>query len=527
MILVTAAQMQAMDRRTIESFGIPGRVLMENAGRGATRCFLQQLYSRGPGRVGVLAGRGNNGGDGFVIARYLAQRGVDVTVFLLSEKLRVQGDAEANLALLEPLAVPVIEMPDPETFAQHQGRMRHMVYWIDALLGTGLADDVKGYFRQVLEFVADLQRPVLAVDVPSGLNADTGRPCGICLQADVTVTFGCPKIGQLIYPGAVLCGRLELIDIGIPPMISRDVNPVVELVSGEEVARLLPRRSPDAHKGQTGHTLVVAGSKGKTGAAAMTAMSAMRMGAGLVTLAVGHSLNAVLEPMVVEVMTLPLPDKNDEVVMPDAVDLILQNAQGKQTIALGPGLGGGEAAARMVAALVEGSGLPMVIDADGLNHLVDRTDLLKHRSAPTIITPHPGEMARLCEVSTTVIQQDRIGWARRLAGQLGIIVVLKGARTVVAEPDGRVWLNPTGNSGMAGGGMGDVLTGAVAGLLAQGCGPAEAARAAVYCHGLAADILAEEAPRGYLATEIMDMLPTAVERVMHRPPALPVQQPVL
>lgn len=527
MIVVTAAEMQAMDRKTIEEIGIPGRVLMENAGRGATRCFLERIYKGGPGRVGVLAGGGNNGGDGFVIARYLAQRQIDVTVFLLAARHRVRGDAAANLQLLSALNVPVVDIADAQHFGNRKSHMRHFRYWIDALFGTGLNTDVRGYLKEVIRFINELGKPVLAVDVPSGLNSDTGQVGGICIRATVTATFGHPKIGQLIHPGADYCGRIAVIDIGIPPQVNAWVNPGQRLMTGDQAHRWLPRRTPDTHKGHTGHVLVLAGATGKTGAAAMSATSALRVGAGLVTLAIPRTLNAILEPLVIEAMTLPLADDGAGFLSVSAFDEAAQAAEGKRCIALGPGMGTAPGTRDLVLRMVAELQLPMVIDADGLNNLTGRLELLAQRSAPTVLTPHPGEMARLTGRTVAAIQADRVAAVRDLARQCGVHVILKGARSLVSDPQGRVWINPTGNAGMASGGMGDVLTGAVAGLLSQDIGPLEAAVLATYLHGLAADIPAERSPWGFLATEVMDTLPAAIERVINDPPPPPVETPLL
>lgn len=527
MIVVTAAEMQAMDRKTIDEIGIPGRVLMENAGRGATRAFLEHIYQNGDRPVGVLAGRGNNGGDGLVMARYLAQMGVDVRIFLTSTRDRLQGDAAANDRLLTALNIPVTEIPDAAGFADCQGGMRHCGYWIDALFGTGLNSDVRGYLRDVIQFVNQLQKPLLAVDIPSGLHSDTGHPCGICIQATVTATFGHPKIGHLLQPGAGFCGRVVLIDIGIPPLITQWADPQQRLITGRAVRRWLPQRASDSHKGRTGHLLVVAGATGKTGAAIMSTQAALRVGAGLVTLAAPQSLNPVLENRLIEAMTWPVPDNGQGKWTPEAFAAIYQAAMDKRCIAIGPGMGTSAAARDLVRRVASALDLPLVIDADGLNNLVGGLAVLAGRSAPTILTPHPGEMARLLDQSVAAVQHDRMAAARRLARQTRSHVILKGARSLVADPDGKVWINPTGNAGMASGGMGDVLTGAVAGLLAQGLTPSEAAGAAVFLHGLSADLLSEEASRGYLATEVMDALPLAIQRVFDNPPAPPVEQPLL
>ena len=522
MQIVTSAQMQELDRRTIQEFGIPGRVLMESAGRGATRVFLKRIYSLGAGTVGVLAGKGNNGGDGFVVARYLAQMDIDVKVFLLARATEVQGDAAANLRLLAALKVPVLELPDVEAFTACQSEMRHRAYWVDAVLGTGLNAEVKDYFRKVIEFINACRRPVLAIDIPSGLSADSGQPCGTCIQAAATATFAWAKIGHVTYPGVQYCGAVEVIDIGIPEMLAKPSDIRQALISGLSVQKMLGLRPPDSHKGRNGHLLVIAGSTGKTGAAAMTAESALRAGAGLVTLAVPESLNPILESLVIEAMTIPLPDQNTGLVLEEAFNKLVQAAEGKQALALGPGLGTASPTRNLVSRIIREIDLPMVIDADGLNLLAGHPGSLKARKEATVLTPHPGEMARLTGLTVAQVQQDRVKAARDLAQATGAYVVLKGARTLAAGPDGYVWINPTGNAGMATGGMGDVLTGVIAGLLAQGCAASEACRAGVYLHGLAADILSQMTQRGYLATEVMQAVPQAIQRVLSDPPKLPL-----
>lgn len=508
MYLVTSAEMQAMDRMTIESFGIPGRILMENAGREATRIFLSHYSEAARQGVGVLAGRGNNGGDGHVMARCLAQKGYPVAVYLLSTAGSVKGDAAANLKLLAPLGVPVIEVPDEATFANRHREMRSAAVWIDAIFGTGLNSDVRGLFRNAIEFINQLNRPVFSVDIPSGLSADTGQLCGVCIHAQVTATFAFPKLGQILFPGAEHCGKLEVIDIGIPAHIADSVGPRQSLITARDVQGYLPPRPADTHKGRTGHLLVVAGSPGKTGAAAMTAMSALRAGAGLVTLGIAQSLNPVMETLMLEAMTAPLPDSGTGVLGPSACDALLTLAQGKACLAIGPGLGPAPETGQMVRDLIRSSPIPLVIDADGLNHLAGHLDMLKRLSVPAVLTPHPGEMARLLGTTATAVQRDRIACARDLAVTSKVHVVLKGARTIIAHPDGGVHVNATGNPGMASGGMGDVLTGAIAGLITQGVRPDLAARAAVYLHGAAGDSLSRSrGPWGYLAGEVMTALP--------------------
>jgi len=513
MILVTANEMQQMDRRTIESFGIPGRVLMENAGRGATRFFFEQFSDLKNKHIGVIAGPGNNGGDGFVIARYLAQSGVAVQVYLLAAGNRVKGDAAANLHLLKPLEIPVIEIPDEKSFSVHQSDLADLDIWIDAILGTGLKSDVKGYFQNVIEFINALNKPVFAVDIPSGLNSDTGQPCGTCIRANATATFGFAKTGHMTYPGAGYTGALEIVDIGIPPYIVSEVGPKQFLLTADLIKSYLTPRTEGAHKGTTGHLLVIAGSPGKTGAASMTSIAALRAGAGLVTLGIGQSLNAVLEAQVLEAMTVPLPESRDGALGESAFDAIQELMPGKRCLAIGPGLGQASETRRLVRKIIEKSQIPVVVDADGINNLAGRIQILKKARAPIILTPHPGEMARLLNVDTGRIQQERINSARNFAVDFNVHIVLKGARTVVAHPDKRIFINTTGNSGMASGGMGDVLTGIIAGQIVQGFSPESAAHAGVYLHGAAADSLAQSiGPYGYLAGEVMGAIPGEIKK---------------
>ena len=516
MILVTANEMQAMDRQAIEDFGIPGMVLMENAGRGATRFLLQQFPDIENKKVAVIAGRGNNGGDGFVIARYLKQKGIQVQVYLLAVRDRVQGDALANLKLLKALEVPVVEIPDEASFSKIKSEMHGLDLWIDAILGTGLKSDVKGYFKTIIDYINKLNKPVFAVDVPSGLNSDTGQPCGTCICAAATATFAFAKTGHMVYPGADYIGNLKIVDIGIPPHIAAAVGPRHFLSTAQLIRSHLIPRPADAHKGSTGHLLVIAGSIGKTGAAAMTSMSALRTGAGLVTLGVAESLNAALEGRMLEAMTAPLPESGSGVLGESAFNAIQQELPGKRCLALGPGLGQAAETKKLICKIIRQSEIPVVVDADGLNNLAGELKHFKKASAPIILTPHPGEMARLLDTRVSKVQQNRIKCAREFSVQYNVHVVLKGARTIIAHPDGRVFINPTGNAGMASGGMGDVLTGVIAGLIVQGLTPEAACHAGVYLHGAAADSLVEDmGPYGFLAGDVMKTIPGEIKKVLH------------
>ena len=515
MILVTAGEMQDMDRRTIETGGIPGIELMENAGRGATRFLLDYFPEARQSRIGIIAGKGNNGGDGFVIARYLSQKGIQVSVYLLAKSSALKGDAAANYKLLAPLGIPIIELPDDKSFSNLKENMQLVDLWVDAILGTGLKSDVRGYYRDVIVFINSLKKPVLAVDIPSGLNSDTGQPCGACIQARATATFGFAKTGHILQPGAAFSGSLKIVDIGIPDRIAAEIGPKQHMLTSETIRTHFQPRKPDAHKGNSGHLVVIAGSTGKTGAAAMTAMSAMRAGAGLVSLGVPQSINPILESLVLEAMTAPLPDAGRGKLDESAFDPIIELTAGKQCLALGPGLGQAGETRALVNRIIRQSPVPMVIDADGLNNLAGDTRILENLQVPVILTPHPGEMARLAKTSTAAVQADRIKCARDFALEFKVHMVLKGAGTVIAHPDGSVYVNPTGNPGMAAGGMGDVLTGVIAGLVTQGFSPESATHAGVYLHGAAADTLAESiGPMGYLAGEVMDAIPAEIKKLI-------------
>lgn len=518
MNILTASEMQQIDRETIESFGLPGRVLMENAGRGVIDVLVRTFPSiKSLGRnqsIGIVAGRGNNGGDGFVIARYLSGMGASVSVYLFCDRAAVKGDAAANLKLLDTLKVPVFEISDLNSLALHYTSMRHHRVWVDALLGTGLNSEVKGIFRAVIEFLNSLNRPIIAVDIPSGLNADTGTFRGACIRAHTTVTFGFPKIGHILFPGAEFTGRLETIDIGIPPHIVRGIGPRHHIVTPEVFTRAFFQRAPTSHKGTAGHVLMVGGSTGKAGAAIMSGLGALRSGAGLVTLALPKSLNAIAQSKIPEIMTAPMAGRKEGIWDDSLCDGIREQLQGKKCLAMGPGMGDSPETRKLVLEILHGLSIPVVLDADGLNCICGRLEILKGLKAPAILTPHPGEMSRLTGESVSDIQTDRIGIARRFSQAHHVHLILKGARTVIAHPDGTVYINLTANPGMAAGGMGDVLTGIIAGLLAQGLEPEAASRAGVYLHGKAADALCEsKGPFGFLASEVAGALPGVIREI--------------
>ncbi|MBN2125940.1 MAG: NAD(P)H-hydrate dehydratase [Deltaproteobacteria bacterium] len=508
MRLVSASEMQEMDRLTIQELGIPGVVLMENAARGASRIFLEHFAPPPGARVLLLCGRGNNGGDGYVMARYLHQAGMEVGVIVLAQTDRITGDARVNLDIIRHLEIELREAPDAGSWQECRERLFRADYLIDGILGTGLNSPVRGFYREVIEEINAQDTSVTAIDIPSGLNADTGQAMGVAVKADLTVTFGLPKLGQVIFPGAEFVGRLARIDIGIPDAVSDRVPSRFHLTEpGDFVHRFLDE-SPDIHKGARGHLLVLAGSTGKTGAAVLTALGALRAGAGLVTVGVPEGLNPILENKLTEAMTFPLPQTLEGTIALEAEEEIERLMEGKSALAIGPGLSTHRETAELVRRILEKCPLPAVVDADALNALSGHLDLLRRTAAPQVLTPHPGEMARLTGVTNAEVQADRSDAVLRFVSQYPCCLVLKGARTLIAEPDGRMHVNPTGNPALSSGGSGDVLTGLIGGLLARGWPRAEAAVAGVYMHGLAADHLAEKMGQaGVFAGELLHALP--------------------
>lgn len=507
MIVTTADEMRALDRWTIEH-GTAGAVLMERAGAGATRVLRERLARRGA--VTIVCGRGNNGGDGFVIARHLRRARVPVEVWLMGAPEDVRGDAALMLGRWRRSGGKVQRLGSDADVETVRRRFDRAAAVVDALFGTGLNAPVTGVAAATIEAMNASGAPVMAVDIASGLSADTGRPLGAAVRATVTATFGFPKLGQCIHPGVEHTGLLAIVDIGIPAAAVAAVAPRTALLEAQDVGRLLRPRGGDTHKGTYGHVLVVAGARGKTGAALLACEAAARSGAGLTTLAVPAALQELVEARVREVMTTALPDGDGGgAALGDGHALDAATA-GKAAVVCGPGLGVTDDTRALVGHLVRRCAQPLVLDADALN-AVAGTGVLRGRIGPTVVTPHPGEMARQLGTDTATVQADRLGAARRLARDQGVTVVLKGARTIVANPDGSAAICPTGNPGMASGGMGDVLSGVVGALLAQGLDAPDAAALAVFAHGLAGDGVARRRGQvGLLARDVLEELPPTI-----------------
>lgn len=509
--IVTAAQMQELDRRTIAEARIPGTTLMERAGAGVVAGIETRFGPPRGKRVTVLCGKGNNGGDGFVVARLLRHRGANVRVLAMSPASELSRDAAMmHRQFVRAAGKSAVRSYSSGTYARSLLKQSDIV--VDALLGTGLSSDVTGRYADAIDAINESGRPVVAVDLPSGLHADTGAALGRAVRASLTVTFGLPKLGLYQQRGIDLAGQVTIVDIGIPPAFVDAVESRTSLITESFVRECLPARWPSSHKGTFGHAAIIAGSVGKTGAAAMTAKAALRTGAGLVTVAIPSSLNDVLEAKLLEAMTIPMPETKARTLARTAFDRLAEFTTARTAVAIGPGLSTHPETVDLVQELVRRLDRPAVLDADALNALAGRASILTECKTPPILTPHPGEMARLERNATSQsVNADRIGTATRFARERGVFVVLKGARTVVARPDGTAAISPTGNPGMATAGTGDVLTGMIVGLLAQGVAPWEASCAATYLHGLAGDLAAaEKGQAGLIAGDVIDRIPSAL-----------------
>ncbi len=512
MRVATADEIRELDRKATEELGIPGVVLMENAGIQVVQVMQKRYPDLKKCRVLIVCGKGNNGGDGFVVARHLYNRGIEVRITLLAEKQQLNGDAKLNFEIAAKMNLPIVEITSNEQLPAFRNLLHQADVIVDAILGTGLKNAVKGLYKHVIESINKTNIPIIAVDIPSGLSSDTGAVLGSCIHADATATFAIPKRGHSLYPAAAYVGKLEVVDIGIPKKLVDTSGIKIHVLESGNMKKSFRDRSPNTHKGTYGHVLVIAGSPGKAGAALMTGRSALRTGSGLVTLAIPKNLRVHLEIPTLEVMTASLPETVKGTVSVDAYEEIMTLTTDKRVLALGPGLSTHPSTVELVYRLIRTVEIPMVIDADGINAIALNPDILLEAKAPIVLTPHPGEMARL--VPNTPIQNNRIPVAQETAQKYNVYLALKGARTLIVSPDGHVYINPTGNPGMATAGSGDVLTGIIAGLISQSVIPLEAAKTGVFLHGFAGDMVAaEKGEFGTIAGDILEAIPYAIKRI--------------
>jgi hydroxyethylthiazole kinase-like uncharacterized protein yjeF len=511
-LVFSAEQMRAADRAACERFGIPSLLLMENAGRGVAELVLARAAARrrAGDNVAIVCGSGANGGDGFVAARHLAQRGVDVRVFLCAPRSRLEGDAAIALGALE--RVRAVSIEDGSAWADEltwRSGFEGASVIVDAIFGIGLRDDVEGVPRAAIAAMNQSRAYKIAVDIPSGLDADTGRVHGVAFEADLTATMGARKLGLALDATAPV-GVVEIVDLGVPLSAPPDAGPLCHWTDGPTLRADLPVKGATAHKGKAGHLLIVAGSAGKTGAALLAGRAALRAGVGLVTLASTAAGQTALDTKVVEIMTARYTDGEDADPRTSAGALAALAVR-MNAVAIGPGIPTGPSMRGVVRELASRLAVPMVIDADGLNLIgSDIVRVLSIAQAPRVLTPHPGEMSRLMSRPVEEIQANRVGAARQVAERTNAIVVLKGARTLVAAPDGTVFINPTACGALATAGSGDVLTGLIGAFLAQGVEPLAAARAAVFIHGAAGEAVAERMGSGLAAGDLPDAIATVI-----------------
>jgi len=508
--LATAEQMRAMDRFAIDQEGISGLDLMERAGCEVASEAEGMMRARHGRRVLVCCGRGNNGGDGLTVSRHLIRAGYDVRTVVFSDRAGVKGDAAVMLGRLEELSAPIRFIAESAGLdALDPGDLI-----VDGLLGTGITGEVTGTALEAVRWMNGSGVPILSIDLPSGMDADTGRPCGACVTAERTVTLGELKLGLVFHPGRSLAGKVRIADIGLPQSAAACAGLRTFLIEPADVRSRLPVRPPDGHKGAFGNVLVIAGSTGMSGAAVLASMASLRAGAGLTVLGIPVSLNPCVETATLEVITRPLPQTPGGSLSLRAergIDELMKRAD---AAALGPGASRNPETADLLRRVAVRCPVPLVLDADGLNAFEGKAGRLARRSAATVLTPHAGELSRLSGLSIPEITADPVAVARRFGREWNVVVVLKGAPTVIAEPAGTVAVNPTGNSGMATAGSGDVLTGMIAGLLAQGVQAFDAALCGVYLHGLAGDIAAgERNPRSLIAGDLLDRIGSAYSRV--------------
>lgn len=504
MKVVTSEEMSLIDKRTIEEYGVSSLTLMERAGKAVAQRIKEHFKK---GKVLIIAGPGNNGGDGMVAARYLKRAGFKVKVYMVFEEERLSLEARTQLERLRKARIPFSVTRD----LREEDLNGSII--VDALFGTGLKREISGELAQLIDRINSSGAPVVAVDIPSGISSDDGSIMARAIRADLTVTFGLPKRGHLLFPGAEYTGRLYVEDIGFPEELLNSSSIKVELPDKELIRSLIPERRRYSHKGTYGHVLIIAGSRGKTGACLMAARACLRSGAGLVTIGVPETLVSVFQSRVTDEMCLGLPDRGDGSLSKDALKEIIDFTEKKaQVLAIGPGIGVTEDTREIIKGLLGKIKIPVVLDADAINCLEDMPEVLKDRDN-CVITPHPGEFSRLTGIPKEKVEKKRIDLASAFSLKYNVTLVLKGVPTVIGH-EGYVYINPTGNPGMAKAGSGDVLTGIVSGLMAQGLSGPKASILGVYLHGLAGDMGAcDKGLWSLLASDIIEYIPGAFKEL--------------
>lgn len=506
MKILTSEQMKSVDRRAIEQFQIPSIVLMENAALAVVDAIT--AHHSEAEEVAIFCGLGQNGGDGFAVARHLENRGITPLVFIVGDRSKVGGDAGINLHICERLGIPLYDVTDSDSLTEALARTMECDLIVDAIFGTGLNRALTGIHEETVRGLGSLPIPVIAVDIPSGLQASKGHIDEPVLRAQITVTFAQPKVAHVFEPAALECGEVIVADISIPRAAVDAEGVTLSLITPDELRPLFPERQSATHKGTYGHVAIVGGSEGRSGAAVLGARGALRGGAGLVTVLTDLETARIVDSHSVESMTRAITMKSE------GLDEALKFSSGKSALLIGPGLADDAETYEFVRDFLGSINVPAVIDASALNAFAGTIEAINPNGLARVITPHPGELGRLLGLEAADVNSDRLAHAREAARRSRCVVVLKGHQTVVADPDGELFVNPTGNAGMATGGMGDVLGGLIAALIARGVDVLSSACAGVYLHGSAGDILMEASSDvGLTALDLANAIPSAIERL--------------
>ena len=517
MKILTSQQMKTIDNRAIDELGIIGPILMENAGLQVVLEIRDRFEYLMEEDIVVVAGKGNNGGDGLVVARHLYNQGCRIQVLLLAARDSLRGDAALNAKIAANIGVPVTEVTTEKEWKKVRGKLSRCSVLVDAVFGTGLIKPAQDLFKKVIEDINVSNAFIVAVDIPSGLSTDTYQLIGPCVKADLTVTLAAPKVAHLFPPAEEMMGEVVVADIGIPPFLFQSDEFKLQLVLHDSIASSFSEREKDTHKGTYGHLLILSGSLGKTGAAILAGKAALKTGAGLVTVGTPRSCLPIVARGMAELMTEPLPETSAKTFSDEAVDQTLILLDGKDALLLGPGISTQESTAAFVLSLLPQVKVPVVLDADALNIVSTKLEVLEYLKSPAVLTPHPGEFARLLGCSVRDVIEKKLEMAPLFAQRYGVYLVLKGYRTITATPDGSVFVNPTGNPGMATAGTGDVLSGVLASMIIQDKDFLASILAAVYVHGFCGDLAAQKlGEKSMTASDIIRCLPAAVKHLGQR-----------
>ncbi len=511
MKVLNSSQMKRIDKKAIEDLGIIGPLLMENAGAEISREMIKRIPLLEEKSVTIVCGKGNNGGDGFVVARHLFNKGCSPKIILLAKKRELKGDAELNCRIADKMGISITEVVSQEEWEKVRKAVMCSDVIVDAIFGTGLERPAEGRYVEAINDINKSDAFIVAVDIPSGISSDKFQIIGPSIKADLTVTMAAPKISHVFPPAENYMGEVVIADISAPPFLFEDESLNMEMIEKERIVSYFKKRDNNTHKGTYGHIFILAGSLGKTGAAVMAGKAALEMGAGLVTVGTPKSCLPIVARSMMELMTEPLEETPESTLSEKALDKIKKLLKGKDAVLIGPGISTNKQTRNLIRSLLPLIKVPALLDADALNCVASDPEVLKSLSFPVVITPHPGEFARLVKTSAKEVVEKKLELAPEFAKKYGVYVVLKGYRTIIATPDKKIFINPTGNPGMATGGSGDVLSGMMASLIMQGGDFLNAVLASVYVHGLSGDMAVKKiGEKSIIAGDLIDFLPGAV-----------------